>query len=215
MDPGSDRSFIHERVIPKGAVPKVIRPKVTRTLSGTTNYTRVVELQGILLPEFSRSKHIDRKFECFVSNHVGTTDVILGNDFLIAVGINCNGADQTITWLDSKVPYKPNNYFNDKQQMYVDFLDSLSPDEEINDEDETNPSQILEAKYDKTDVNEVAQKQTHLTQSQRDDLSNLFKGFGKLFSGKIGLYPHQKLHLDLVENENQYIEDHIQYHMQI
>ena len=40
MDPGSDRSFIHEQVIPKGTMPKVIRPKVTRTLSRTINYTQ-------------------------------------------------------------------------------------------------------------------------------------------------------------------------------
>jgi hypothetical protein len=83
---------------------------------------------------------------------------------LIAVGINCNGIDQTTTWLDNKVPYKPNNHFDDKHQMYVDFLDSLSPDEEINDKDGTNTSEILEAKYSKANINEVTKKQTHLTQ---------------------------------------------------
>ena len=44
--------------------------------------------------------------------------------------------------------------------MHVDFLDSLSPDEEINDENETCVSQILDAKCDKTNINEVAEKQT-------------------------------------------------------
>ena len=105
---------------------------------------------------------------------------------------------------------------HDKQQMYFDFLDSLTPDEEISAEDETNTSQILEAKYDKIDINEVAQKQTHLTQSQQDDLTSLFKGFGKQFSGKRRLYPHRKLYLDLVENAKpRYIKDHIRYHMLI
>jgi hypothetical protein len=52
--------------------------------------------------------------------------------------------------------------------MNVDFLDSLSPDEGINDNDETNVTQILEAQYQRVKVEEVAQKQTHLTQSQQD-----------------------------------------------
>jgi hypothetical protein len=62
-----------------------------------TTYNRSVELQCMLLPEFSRSKHIDRTFECVVTDHESKTYVILGNDFLIAVGIDCNGTDQTIT----------------------------------------------------------------------------------------------------------------------
>ena len=79
--------------------------------------------------------------------------------FLTAVGINCNGVDQTISWSDTKVPCKPNDCFNNKQQAHVAFLASLSPDEEINDENETCVSQILDAKCDKTNINEVAEKQ--------------------------------------------------------
>jgi transposase InsO family protein len=169
MDPGSDHSYIHERTLPKGAVPQITRPTPTRTLNGVSNYNRIVELQGILLPEFSRSKRIERPFKCYVSQHDSKVDIILGNDFLIAVGINCNGADQTITWLDNSVPYKTRTYFNDEQQMHMD-------------------------------VHEVAQKQNHLTPEQRDDLGALLSKYTKLFNGELGLYPHRKLHLDLVDD---------------
>jgi hypothetical protein len=53
-----------------------------------------------------------------------------------------------------------------KQQMHVDFLDSSSPDEEIDDDDKSNASQILEAKHQKVDGKEVAEQQTHLTSTQ-------------------------------------------------
>ena len=172
----------------------------TKTINGITNYNRIVELQGILLPEFSRSKRIEKPFKCYVSNHDSKLDIILGNDFLIAVGINCNGADQTITWLDNSVPYKPRTYFSDDQQMYIDFLDSLSPNDNNDLDNEINATQILEAKYQKVDVQEVAQKQTHLTQSQREDLAALLSKYTKLFNGELGLYPHRKLHLDLVDD---------------
>ena len=83
--------------------------------------------------------------------------------FLTAVaGINCDGTDQAVTWLDNLVPHKSNNCFNDKQAR-VDFPDSPLPDEEIDDEDETsNAPQILEAKCGSA----AAEKQTHLTQHQ-------------------------------------------------
>jgi hypothetical protein len=124
----------------------------------------------------------------------------LGNDFLIAVGINCDGADQTITWLDNSVPCKPQTCFSDEQQMHVDFLESLSPDNDIDFPNEINVTRILEAKCQKVDVNETAQKQTHLTQTQRDDLATLLSKRGTLFNGELGLHPHRKLHLDLVED---------------
>jgi hypothetical protein len=88
MDPGSDHSCIHERTLPKGAAPQITRPTPTKTLNGVSNYNRIVELQETLLPEFSRSKHVDRPFKCHVSKHDSKVDMMLGNDFLIAVGIS-------------------------------------------------------------------------------------------------------------------------------
>ena len=51
-------------------------------------------------------------------------------------------------------------------------------------------SKILDAKYDKVDVRDIAQEQAHLTAIQRNDLERLLKKHEKLFSGKLGLYPH-------------------------
>ena len=85
-------------------------------------------------------------------------------EFWIAIGINCNGTDQTITWLDSKVPYKSANSFIKKQQMYAYFLNFLSPDKESSNKDNNQhiANSILEAYFlVKAEVNEVAQKQTH------------------------------------------------------
>jgi hypothetical protein len=49
MDPGSDHSYIHSRVLPKGAVPSTVRARRTKTLSGIVNYDCKVDLKGILL----------------------------------------------------------------------------------------------------------------------------------------------------------------------
>ena len=83
MDPGSDFSYIHERVLPKGAVPKTVRTVPTKTLTGVQTFDRMVELKGMILPEFSRSKKIDEIFVCYVSKQEDANiDGILENDFL-------------------------------------------------------------------------------------------------------------------------------------
>ena len=78
-------------------------------------------------------------FVCYVSKQDTNTEVILGNDWLQAIGINCNcnGTNNTISWFDTKnVPYKPRDNFNVKDQMYIDFLESKSPQEAFNDDEE-------------------------------------------------------------------------------
>ena len=59
-------------------------------------------------------------------------------------------------------------------------------------------SKILDAKYDKVNVEDVAAAQSHLTPTQKSDLAKLLKKHEELFSGKIGLYPHKKNIIELL-----------------
>ena len=57
---------------------------------------------------------------------------------------------------------------------------------------------ILDAKYAKIDTDKVAEAQTHLTSSQRDDLATLLRQYPRLFDGSLGVYPHKKMDLELL-----------------
>ena len=47
MDPGSYHSFVHSSTIQaKGAIPKIIRPRVMTTLKGIPAFNQNMELQG-------------------------------------------------------------------------------------------------------------------------------------------------------------------------
>ena len=59
---------------------------------------------------------------------------------------------------------------------------------------------ILHAKYEKVNTDEVARQQKHLAAKQQDDLKALLSKYTKLFSGKLGKYPHRKVHLDVKPN---------------
>jgi len=57
---------------------------------------------------------------------------------------------------------------------------------------------ILDAKYEKVNVDDVVAQLTHLSKSQRDDLLNVLKDFSNLFDGTLGVYPRRKFHIDIM-----------------
>ena len=58
-------------------------------------------------------------------------------------------------------------------------------------------SMYVQTKYNKTDVNNVVNQQSHLTAAQKKDLLKLLQKHSKLFSGELGSYPHKKFHIDI------------------
>ena len=61
---------------------------------------------------------------------------------------------------------------------------------------------ILERKYQKVTTKEVSDLQEHLTPRQWDQLNDVLNKHTSLFDGKLGFYPHNKFHLDLIDNYN-------------
>jgi hypothetical protein len=59
-------------------------------------------------------------------------------------------------------------------------------------------TEILDAKYQKVEVDKVINQLNHLSLEQKEDLRKVLKEHTKLFSGKLGVYPHRKFHIDLV-----------------
>ena len=56
---------------------------------------------------------------------------------------------------------------------------------------------ILDAKYEKVDVDGLAKEQSHLPKIQQEDIHVLFKNHEELFSGKLGYYSHRKFHIEI------------------
>jgi hypothetical protein len=57
---------------------------------------------------------------------------------------------------------------------------------------------ILDTKYEKVSIDEVVEKQEHLNTEQRAELHRVLGKFEKLFNGTLGVYPHQKFHINLL-----------------
>jgi hypothetical protein len=52
--------------------------------------------------------------------------------------------------------------------------------------------EILDAKYEKVEVDEVINQLNHLNTEQKEDLRKDLMEHTKLFDGKLGVYPHRK-----------------------
>jgi len=60
--------------------------------------------------------------------------------------------------------------------------------------------EILQSKYDKVCPVDVARSCKHLTLEQQNDLASLLSKYDRLFSGELGCYPYETIHLDLESN---------------
>ena len=180
----------------------------TSTVHGIRrSLTPHTKLSDMKFPEFSSSLKITDELTCMVfdmpeSRH----DLILGLDFLNKYGINVNCSTLTVQWLDLHVPFRPSDHFDN---LVVDELlhEAVTPSEGaidqffLQDEDDLfyqREGPIKESKYERVATDDVASQQKHLSPSQRRDLAKLLHKFDRLFSGKLGCYPHQKVHLDLL-----------------
>ena len=123
-----------------------------------------------------------------------------------------------IQWLDTIVDMKNvldfKNFLNveniglqPKDSIYLNQLKVLHEAYGIIDDDDflcddawdSFATEILERKYESITAKEVAAAQQHLSEQQRIILETTLKKYEILFDGKLGHYPHQKFHIDLVD----------------
>ncbi len=130
-------------------------------------------------------------------------DLILGADFLTNSGIDIKYSSGTIEWFDSKLPMQdPKHLDNNDYLAMAKALKVHRKEEQVFGRDWYDPdchtTEILDAKYEKVDIDNVVCPLTHLSAAQKEDLRKVLKDFLKLFDGTLGVYPHRKFHIDIM-----------------
>ena len=188
FDSGGSATMIHERCLPKGCQPTLLSNNVTsNTIAGNFTSDKCVHMKEITLPEFDRNKKIEQQ-GAFVFGGDCTYDVILGRDFLTNAGIDICFADNKIQWMNLTIEMK---------SMDGEKVIQVGTTGEVDIPDENFTATILDAKYEGTTPDEVAKQQKHLTPAQREDIRKLVAKYPKLFSNKLRVYPHRKIHLEV------------------
>ena len=102
-------------------------------------------------------------------------------------------------WYDAILPMR--DPFGLSAKNFDDMEDSLHVqlEDEMFGQDwlDSYATEILDAKYEKTDINDLVDKLDHLNNDQKNDLRKVLNKNAKLFNGTLGVYPHKKVHIDI------------------
>ena len=184
LDSGASGTLISQEA--SKHLVKTIAPKGSwDTAAGVLQASQTAKIY-FTLPEFYESKIIEWK--AFIFSNKLKYDMIIGRDLLKQLKIKLDFETDKIYWADAHVPMKLPSCT--KQDMYVQESKHL--------EDETNRiKNILEAKYEPADLNEIVNECKHLTITQRKSLLNLLNKHRDLFDGTLGKWKEEKLNIEL------------------
>lgn len=196
LDSGATCSMINARVIPKGAITTTETKASFATTAGNLKTNQSIKADKVSLLEFTRALHIkDVKF--FVFNEPSIEyDIIFGRDFLKQAGIKLDFTEEQVQWMDFIIPMKPRHYWSPNA---IDRALKVQP-QAIKEAEAHTTTVIKESDYHEKSIEEVVAQQKHLSTEQRNDLYKMLLQFKKLFSGKLGIYPHKEFSLELLPN---------------
>jgi hypothetical protein len=187
--------------LPKGVITKLLSDtKLVRTLAGCLKTQDVATRQDIRLPEFDKNRRINQQKVLVFDYDKVKYDIILGTDFLSKTEIKLNCSEGNMEWFDCPIPLCPpggldSNEFDAMEDMFrIQVEDKLFSQDWL----ECFATEILDAKYEKTDVVEVMKGLTHLSTHQKADLLQVLQENNKMFNGTLGVYP--KVHIDIDPN---------------
>jgi hypothetical protein len=147
------------------------------------------------LPEFSPTRTIAWDM------HVGTLDnvhydMIIGNDLLETLKIDLKYSTSTIDWDGIEIPMRSKDAT--PEDSYI--INESSPLKDAS----RRVKEILDAKYEPANLEEVAAECTNLDDEQREDLHRLLKKYESLFDGTLGQWKGEDYDIELKEGATPY-----------
>ena len=102
LDSGAMSCWINSTVVPENIQSITVSATTNQTLAGTFSSDKELTLYNAILPEFHRSRHIN-KIITKIFHHQCRYDMIIGRDLLNELGIVLNLDEKTITWAKAQI----------------------------------------------------------------------------------------------------------------
>jgi predicted aspartyl protease len=158
LDTGASGSIIASQHAQKLRIKSLPGEKTIWTTPGGELTTSKKCHSKFVLPEFHRDRVIEWDINVSSSN-LGAYDMIMGRDILQGLGIKFDFTDLTIEWDGVAIPMRDTDSMN-KDMFYIHEPDSIADATE-------RVKKILDAKYEKANLHEVAQDAEHLSETER------------------------------------------------
>jgi hypothetical protein len=170
-------------------------------------------MRDLRLPKFDKNRRINQQKVLVFDNNNVKYDIITGTNFLSKTGIKLNYSEGNMEWLDCLVSLCPPGGLDSKEFDAMEDMFHIQVKDKIFSEDwlECFATEILDAKYKKTDLAEVMKGLTHLNAHQKADLLQVLQKNNKMFNGALGVYPHKRYTLTLTLIPHLYILGHTLY----
>ena len=145
-------------------------------------------IEGLRLLSFGKNRIIVDNHEFLLFEADCRYDVILGGDFLAKVGMNLDYKELEVEWLGNAIPIYGKPLRPNALATHIDSYLTQIKNDDFELEDSYKAQPILDAKYEKMDVEEVVDSCTHLSPKQWEELKALMLKHTKLFDDTLGKY---------------------------
>ena len=162
----------------------------------STETKAMAKVEGLRLPQFTTKRKVDFEFNVFKKG--GDYDLFLGRDFAAEFGIILDYKSKMFAWDGVEIPMMPRGYWNDEK--INDFHEECKAQLK----EEANKTEILDAKYEKIDVEEVIENQNHLDSGKKNQLKELIHRQIEAFKGLRGSWKGKPIEIELVEGAKPY-----------
>ncbi len=149
----------------------------------------------LMLPEFYQDRVLSWKVNVTDQN-LGNYDMIIGRDLMEEIGMNIQFSTMEMEWDKAIIPMKP------LDATAEDFL-CIQESQAAQDASD-RIKRILEAKYAKANLDEVAKANDKLNLEQQTKLHALLKELEDLFDGQLGTWKGSKYKIELKEGAKPY-----------
>ena len=176
LDTGASGSLIAQRHVKLLNVRKDLRSRVTWSTPNGSLQTQEKCTCIFTLPEFYSDRAI--QWTMHAVKDLGIYDMIIGRDMLSDLGIKFDFTNHTMSWDDAVISMQPDtvehpqSYFADEPEAVHQAVERLRD--------------ILDAKYEKADLDEVVAQCDYLTHNQKHQLLHVLNKFSDLFDGTLG-----------------------------
>ena len=220
LDTGASCTMIQRRSLPYGSVPRrSLKKQMTTTANGMFDSSESISLEHITLPEFVNGRVVDGIQDARLFDSPNCKyDIIFGRDFLRKTEMKFNFDTMTVEWFGARIEMKETNYhqmmFGDNDMrdigtqqgdgLFLYWLEqmNLMIEEEAFDSNlqDENFAGMKSRAYGEVTTKQVIEHQNHLNEEEKFKLKTVLDKHTVLFDGKLGCYPHEKFHINLLPN---------------
>lgn len=193
LDSGGSGTLVTEKFCTKLKSITGGQPQKWLTPAGAMHTTRKVKAK-FSIPELNERTMI--QWDVHVAKDLGNYDMIIGRDLMSDLGIDIQFSTDTVRWEDSYMPFKDAD--DDSITSYH------IPDSNAVNSASSRIKDILDAKYEPADLDEVVAKSTHLSILEQGQLKDLLTKYSSLFDGTLGKWKGDPLDIELKKDAEPY-----------